>query len=40
MRRRAAAPVRSTIEIGDGGVTKFENRGKYNKRFYWKLEGV
>jgi misacylated tRNA(Ala) deacylase len=29
--------VHSTLEIGDARVTKFENRGKHNKRFYWEL---
>jgi misacylated tRNA(Ala) deacylase len=29
--------VHSTSEIGAAQVTKFENRGKDNKRFYWKL---
>lgn len=31
--------VHSTLEIGEARVTKFENRGKHNKRFYWNLEG-
>lgn len=30
--------VHSTLEIGEARVTKFENRGKHNKRFYWELE--
>jgi misacylated tRNA(Ala) deacylase len=30
--------VHSTLEIGEARVTKFENRGKHNKRFYWDLE--
>jgi misacylated tRNA(Ala) deacylase len=30
--------VHSTLEIGEARVTKFENRGKHNKRFYWALE--
>jgi misacylated tRNA(Ala) deacylase len=30
--------VHSTLEIGDARVTKFENRGKHNKRFYWELD--
>ena len=30
--------VHSTREIGEARVTKFENRGKHNKRFYWSLE--
>jgi misacylated tRNA(Ala) deacylase len=32
--------VHSTREIGDARVTKFENRGKHNKRFYWELENA
>jgi len=31
--------VHSTLEIGGARVTKFENRGRHNKRFYWALEG-
>jgi Ser-tRNA(Ala) deacylase AlaX len=31
--------VHSTLEIGEARVTKFENRGRHNKRFYWDLEG-
>ena len=31
--------VHSTLEIGEARVTKFENRGKHNKRFYWELAG-
>jgi misacylated tRNA(Ala) deacylase len=30
--------VHSTLEIGEARVTKFENRGRHNKRFYWDLE--
>jgi misacylated tRNA(Ala) deacylase len=30
--------VHSTREIGEARVTRFENRGKHNKRFYWSLE--
>jgi len=29
--------VHSTREIGEARVTKFENRGRHNKRFYWEL---
>jgi misacylated tRNA(Ala) deacylase len=32
--------VHSTLEIGEARVTKFENRGKHNKRFYWHLESA
>jgi misacylated tRNA(Ala) deacylase len=32
--------VHSTREIGDARVTKFENRGKHNRRFYWELENA
>jgi misacylated tRNA(Ala) deacylase len=31
--------VHSTSEIGRARVTKFDNKGKINKRFYWELEG-
>jgi misacylated tRNA(Ala) deacylase len=31
--------VHSTLEIGEARVTKFENRGRHNKRFYWDLAG-
>ena len=30
--------VHSTLEIGDARLTRFENRGKHNKRFYWEIE--
>jgi misacylated tRNA(Ala) deacylase len=30
--------VHSTREIGEARLTKFENRGKHNKRFYWELD--
>lgn len=29
--------VHSTTEIGEARVTKFDNRGRSNKRFYWEL---
>jgi misacylated tRNA(Ala) deacylase len=29
--------VHSTREIGQARVTRFENQGKNNKRFYWEL---
>jgi misacylated tRNA(Ala) deacylase len=31
--------VKSTGEIGRARVSKFDNKGKDNKRFYWELEG-
>lgn len=30
--------VHSTSEIGAAHIEKFDNRGKSNKRFYWRLE--
>lgn len=31
--------VRSTAEIGEARIVKFDNKGKDNKRFYWELSG-
>jgi len=31
--------VHSTSEIGRARVSKFDNKGKINKRLYWELEG-